>query len=377
MKKKVVLGMSGGVDSSVSAYLLKEAGYEVIGVFMQNWDPALNGDLADPYVDKEICQATEDYQDAKKVADSLDIPIERVDFVKEYWDKVFVMFLEEYKKGRTPNPDILCNKYIKFRAFLDYAQEKYNPDYIAMGHYAQVEHEPVKLIRGLDSNKDQTYFLEQLSSEQLSKVLFPIGNLQKDKVREIAREQNLATANKKDSTGICFIGERNFTKFLTSYIDENPGQVLDIKTKKQVGEHKGLMFYTIGQRKGLGIGGLKDFENVKWYVCQKDLKNNILYVANTNDESYLYSNKAIVKDINWIPKDDTKILSAKFRYRSEDVNIIDYIWKSENEIELIYDKTIAVTPGQAAVFYNKEQCLGGGTIEEIYLNDEVRGIVSH
>ncbi len=375
MRKKVVIGMSGGVDSSVCAYLLKKQGYEVIGVFMQNWDPALNGDLADPYIDADICQAQEDFNDAKAVADQLNIPLEKVDFVKEYWDKVFVTFLEEYKKGRTPNPDILCNKYIKFEAFINYAQEKYDPDYIAMGHYAQIEHDPVKLIRGLDENKDQTYFLAQLSGKQLNKILFPIGNLQKSEVREIAKREGLATAQKKDSTGICFIGERNFTQFLTSYINKNPGDILDIDTKKKVGEHQGLMFYTIGQRKGLGIGGLKEFENVKWYVCQKDLKNNILYVANTNNVEYLMSNKAIITNVNWIPDKSKEIKTTKFRYRSKDVEITTYKWIDDKTLEIKYPEFEAVTPGQFAVFYHEEECLGGGIIDEVYLGDEVRGII--
>lgn len=375
MKKKVVLGMSGGVDSSVCAHLLIEQGYEVIGVFMQNWDPALNGDLADPYIDKEVCQAQEDFLDAKNVADQLGIQIEKVDFVGEYWDKVFLMFLEEYKKGRTPNPDILCNKYIKFRSFLDYAQKKYNPDYIAMGHYAQVEHNPVKLIRGKDQNKDQTYFLEQLNKEQLSKTLFPIGHLEKSQVRKIAEDIGLSVAKKKDSTGICFIGERNFTQFLTSYIPTSKGDILDIETNKKIGEHNGLMFYTIGQRKGLGIGGLKDFENVKWYVCQKDLENNILYVSNTNNKQYLYSNRSIIKNINWIREDKKEICSVKFRYRSEDVKVVKYKWLNNTEIEMFYETTEAVTPGQAAVFYNEEECLGGGEIDAVYLEDEKRAII--
>lgn len=370
MAKKVVVGMSGGVDSSVAAYLLKEQGYEVIGLFMQNWDPALNGDLADPYVDAEICQAQEDFLDAKAVADELGIELHRVDFVQEYWDKVFKFFLEEYRKARTPNPDILCNKYIKFRAFMDYAFEKFDPDYIAMGHYAQVEHQPVRLIRGLDDNKDQTYFLQQLTAEQLSKTLFPIGHLEKSEVRKIAREQNLATAEKKDSTGICFIGERNFTKFLTSYIEKKPGDILDYETKTKVGTHEGLMFYTIGQRRGMGIGGHKNFPGVKWYVCAKDIENNILYVANSDTPEYLDSNNAIIEDINWLGLDDDTIKSAKFRYRSKDIEITKYEWLSDNSMRVYYPKADAITPGQACVFYMDEYCLGGGTIEEVFIDEE-------
>lgn len=370
MKKKVVVGMSGGVDSSVAAYLLKEQGYEVIGLFMQNWDPALNGDLADPYVDAEICQAQEDFLDAKAVADKLDIELHRVDFVQEYWDNVFKFFLEEYKKARTPNPDILCNKYIKFHAFMNYAFEKFDPDYIAMGHYAQVMHNPVRLIRGLDENKDQTYFLQQLNKEQLSKTLFPIGHLEKSEVRKIAREQNLATAEKKDSTGICFIGERNFTKFLMSYIETNPGDILDYETKIKVGEHKGLMFYTIGQRRGMGIGGNKAFTNVKWYVCAKDIENNILYVANSNTPEYLYSNNAIIEGINWLGNENDVIKTAKFRYRSKDIKINKYEILDNDSIRVYYDQADAITPGQACVFYMDEYCLGGGTIEQVFKDDK-------
>lgn len=369
MSKKVVVGMSGGVDSSVAAYLLKEQGYEVIGLFMQNWDPALNGDLADPYVDAEICQAQEDFNDAKLVADSIGIELHRVDFVEEYWNKVFKFFLDEYKKARTPNPDILCNKYIKFRAFMDYAFEMFDPDYIAMGHYAQVSHDPVRMIRGLDDNKDQTYFLSQLTEEQLSKTLFPIGHLEKSEVRKIAKEQNLATAEKKDSTGICFIGERNFTKFLTSYIDKKPGDILDYETKTKVGEHNGLMFYTIGQRRGMGIGGHKGFEGVKWYVCAKDIENNILYVANSDNPEYLDSNSAIIEDINWLGLDGDVIKTAKFRYRSKDITIDKYEWLSDNSMRVWYPKADAITPGQACVFYMDQICLGGGTIEEVYIDD--------
>lgn len=365
--KKVVLGMSGGVDSAVSAYLLKEQGYEVICLFMQNWDPALNGDLADPYVDKEICQAQEDYNDAKQVAKQLGLPIYKVDFVSEYWNKVFQFFLSEYKKGRTPNPDILCNKYIKFKAFMDYAFEEFNPDYIAMGHYARVEHEPVvRLLRGLDDHKDQTYFLEQLSKEQLSKSLFPIGNLEKSEVRRIAKENNFVNAEKKDSTGICFIGERNFTKFLEGYIPKNPGDVIDIESNEVVGTHNGLMFHTIGQRKGLGIGGLKGRENAKFYVCQKDIEKNILYVTTAKHKEFLTSNKVIISDINIIREEN--ILSVKFRYNSEDVKVIS-VTKEKDKYILTYNPTEAVTPGQACVFYNNEECLGGGTIDEVYYND--------
>ena len=261
MKKRVVLGLSGGVDSAVAAYVLKEQGYEVIGVFMRNWDSTLNNDiLGNPTNDNDICPQEEDYNDAKKVAQHLGIELRRVDFIKEYWDHVFTYFLEEYAKGRTPNPDILCNKHIKFKAFLDYAKS-IDADFIATGHYARVEHHPDEdsvMLRGVDNNKDQTYFLCQLNQSQLQASLFPIGELTKPEVRKIAEDLNLPVAHKKDSTGICFIGERDFREFLKNYIPAKSGKMVDIESGKVVGEHQGIMYYTIGQRKGLNIGGPGD-----------------------------------------------------------------------------------------------------------------------
>ncbi len=361
MKKKVIVGMSGGVDSSVSAYLLKEQGYEVEGLFMQNWDPALNNDLADPFIDKDICQAEIDYQDAKKVCDKLGIKLHRVNFVKEYWDKVFTYFIEEYKKGRTPNPDIFCNKYIKFESFLNYATEKYDCDYIAMGHYAKVREG--KLLRGIDSNKDQTYFLSQLSKKQLEKTLFPIGDMQKKEVREIAQKLDLITANKKDSTGVCFIGERNFGLFLSSYLNDKPGDIIDFHTSKKVASHKGLFYYTIGQRKGLNIGGNKEFDNLPWFVVGKDIKENTLIVS--QDEKLLLSNKVSIEKENFLTEKLSEIKTVKLRYRSKDVEVKS-IENKEGKYYIEYELTEAVTPGQAIVFYNEEECLGGAIISEVF-----------
>ncbi len=365
MKKKVIVGMSGGVDSSVSAYLLKEEGYEVEALFMQNWDPALNNDLADPFIDKDICQAELDYQDAKKVCEKLDIKLHRVNFVKEYWDKVFTYFIDEYKKGRTPNPDIFCNKYIKFESFLNYAIEKFDCDYIAMGHYARVEEG--RLLRGVDKNKDQTYFLSQLSKEQLKKTLFPIGDIKKEEVRKIASDLGLVTANKKDSTGVCFIGERNFGLFLSSYLNDKKGDIVDYQTDKKISEHKGLFYYTIGQRKGLNIGGSKEFENLPWFVVGKDIKTNTLLVS--QNENLLVSNKVKIEKPNFLTEDYNQIKSVKLRYRSEDVKV-KKVEKVNEDIFISYIDTEAVTPGQAIVFYNKDECLGGAIISTVYLNDK-------
>lgn len=368
MKKKVVLGLSGGVDSAVAAYLLKEQGYEVIGVFMRNWDSQLNNDvLGNPTNDNDICPQEQDYNDAKAVAAHLGIEIKRVDFIKEYWDKVFTYFIDEYAKGRTPNPDILCNKHIKFKAFLDYAREL-NADFIATGHYAQIEHHDGKdsvMLKGLDNNKDQTYFLCQLNQKQLQSSLFPLGKITKQEVRQIAKDLKLPVANKKDSTGICFIGERDFKQFLQNYIPAKPGKMVDIQTKKVIGDHIGIMYYTIGQRKGLGIGGAGD----AWFVVGKDYTKNILYICQGDQNDWLLSDGALISDVNWIPsKKPEKPLhcQAKFRYRQKD-NPITLEFINENTVMLKFDVPVkAVTPGQAAVFYDGDQCLGGGTIEKVY-----------
>lgn len=369
---KVIVGLSGGVDSSIAAYLLKKEGYNVEAVFMRNWDSALNNDiLGNPTIDEDICPQELDYNDAIKVAEKLDIPLRRVDFIKEYWDRVFTYFLDEYKKGRTPNPDILCNREVKFKAFLDYAMAS-DSDYIAMGHYARVEHNETenKLLRGLDNNKDQTYFLSQLNQDQLSKTLFPIGHLNKSEVRKIAEELDLVTAKKKDSTGICFIGERNFKQFLQNYLPAKPGKMMTF-SGEVIGEHQGLMYYTIGQRKGLGISGKGD----AWFVVGKNLDENILYVGQGFENEYLYSNKCIVSEVNWLPAEKFEgelHCTAKFRYRQKDVPVV-LKWSNDNTLEVHMKENVrAVTPGQAAVFYDGEVCLGGGFIDDVYFNDKKR-----
>ena len=372
---KVILGLSGGVDSSVALKLLKDEGYDVEAMFMRNWDSATNNDiLGNPDIDDEVCPQEKDYQDAEHVANELGVKLNRVDFIGEYWDTVFSYFLSEYKKGRTPNPDIMCNKYIKFNAFLKHAYDM-GADYIAMGHYARVRHEKDKsyLLRGVDTNKDQTYFLCQISQAQLRKSLFPIGHLTKPEVRKIAEESNLYTAHKKDSTGICFIGERNFKKFLQNYLPSQPGNMVTMDGRV-IGRHDGLMYYTIGQRKGLGIGGNNEFKNEAWFVCGKDLKKNELIIGQGHDSEYLISNNCICSSINWICDTpvEGKPYTAKFRYRQKDVPVtLEFI--GDDKIKVNYPQgERAVTPGQAAVIYDGEVCLGGALIDEVYFNEERR-----
>ncbi|WP_368652170.1 tRNA 2-thiouridine(34) synthase MnmA [Ornithinibacillus sp. 4-3] len=362
---RVVVGMSGGVDSSVAALLLKEQGYDVVGIFMKNWDDTdENG----------VCTATEDFNDVVRVCNQLDIPYYAVNFEKQYWDKVFTYFLEEYKAGRTPNPDVMCNKEIKFKAFLDHALSL-GADYLATGHYAQVRrvNGKTEMLRGKDNNKDQTYFLNQLSGETLNQVMFPLGHLDKKEVREIASKHGLATANKKDSTGICFIGERNFKQFLSEYLPAQPGEMRTM-TNKKIGMHDGLMYYTIGQRQGLGIGGSGE----PWFVVGKNLQENILYVEQGFDNEFLYSDGIIATKINWVNPEDVKAeftCTAKFRYRQQD-SLVHVKILTDGRTEVIFDQPErAITPGQAVVFYDGEICLGGGTIDQIFKNDEVLSYV--
>ena len=371
MAKRVVIGLSGGVDSSVAIIKLLEEGYDVEAVFMRNWDSATNNDLlGNPTLNDDVCPQEVDYQDAIKVAEKLGVKLHRIDFIEEYWNRVFSYFIDEYKKARTPNPDIMCNKEIKFKAFLDYAKTL-NADYIAMGHYARVIHDGDKhyLLRGLDANKDQSYFLCQLSQEQLSKALFPIGEMQKTDVRRLAEEYDLVTAKKKDSTGVCFIGERNFKEFLKNYLPARKGNMVDTNGNI-VGTHDGVMYYTIGQRKGLGIGG----EGDAWFVIGKDITTNTLYVGQGVSQELLYANRAILTDVNFIngPLDENKIYTAKFRYRGTDIEVkVKYL--DNNLVEVTSLTPVkAITPGQSCVFYDGEYCLGGGIIDKVYFNDELR-----
>ena len=370
--KKVIIGLSGGVDSSVSAYLLKQEGYDVEAVFMRNWDSATNQDvLGNPTLYDDLCEQEKDYMDAKRVADFLNIKLHKVDFIEDYWDRVFAYFLEEYKKNRTPNPDVLCNNEIKFKAFIDYAK-RFNPDYIAMGHYARIKvvNGVNHLQKGLDNSKDQSYFLSQLKLEQLNNVLFPIGNLTKAEVRKIANDINLPTANKKDSTGICFIGERHFNDFLANYLPAMPGEMKKLDGT-YIKKHNGLMNYTIGQRKGLGIGGTKE-DTGAWYVVGKDLKTNTLYVEPNSEHINLYSDEVIVKDVIWRGDKINKNYKAKFRYRQEDIDV-ELTWLDETSFKVYVPKNArAVTPGQVCAIYENDLCIGSGFIDTCYYKGEIR-----
>ena len=357
---KVVVGVSGGVDSSVAVKLLKDQGYDVVGLFMVNWEE-----------DSEFCTAEQDYEDVKRVCNALKIPYFSVNYSKEYYDRVFKYFLEEYKKGRTPNPDVLCNREIKFGPFLDFAKS-IGADYIATGHYCKKVEKDGKfyLAKAKDLNKDQSYFLNQLSQEQLKYVLFPLADIEKPKVREIAKELNLVNATKKDSTGICFIGERNFKKFLQEYLPAKPGKIMTLDGRV-VGTHDGLMYYTIGQRRGLGIGGRPDSNGERWFVLKKDLENNILYVSQGEGEE-LFSSGLVSEKFNWIPErpnEDEFDCYAKFRYRQSDQKVHVKIVDDYIEVSF-YEKQRAVTQGQYVVLYKDDNegnslCLGGAVIDKV------------
>lgn len=373
-KIKVMVGLSGGVDSAVAAYLLKEQGYEVIGGFMRNWDSLANNDfLGNPNLKEDTCPQEADYDDAVAVAQKLDIPLVRQDFINEYWDYVFSYFLDEYKAGRTPNPDIFCNKYIKFAAFLKFAHEQ-GCQYIATGHYAKVlidEKGVFRLAQSLDENKDQTYFLSQLNQEQLKASLFPLANLKKQEVRTIAAKLGLEVADKKDSTGVCFIGERHFKQFLTNYIPAQPGEIIDIVSGEVLGKHSGVFYYTIGQRKGLGIGGISGHEATSWIVVKKDVVKNILYVTSKLEKVQLAGNRVIIDTLNWnsYPPTEDKNYQAKFRYRQQSVEVVIEKMTENQLIVTLPTPLEAITPGQGAVLYDGQFCLGGGIISQVYYDN--------
>lgn len=354
-QKHIIVGMSGGVDSSVTALLLKEAGYHVEGVFMKNWEE----DDTDTF-----CPATVDMADAQAVCDTLQIELHRVNFAAEYWERVFTHFLAEYQAGRTPNPDVLCNKEIKFKAFLDFAKQR-GADFIATGHYARIHN--LQLLKGLDPNKDQSYFLYLLTQEQLAQSLFPVGELKKETVRDIAKKAGFINHIKKDSTGICFIGERKFKTFLNEYLPAKPGNI-ETPEGKVIGQHDGLMFYTLGQRQGLKIGGLKNADESPWYVVAKNLEKNALIVAQGHNNPLMFTNALIANQVHWIGGEPNELPMkawAKTRYRQPDQPCtISKI--TEDQYQVIFDQPQrAVTPGQSVVFYQQEICLGGGIIVDI------------
>ncbi len=364
MSKKVIVGMSGGVDSSVTALLLLEQGHQVTGLFMKNWEED-DG--------TEYCTAMEDLADAQQVCDKLGIELKTVNFAAEYWDEVFEVFLSEFKAGRTPNPDILCNKHVKFKAFLNYAIEDLGAEYIATGHYAQVSERDGEyfLLKGLDPNKEQSYFLYTLGQKQLSRTLFPIGHLHKPEIRAMADKAGFANSRKKDSTGICFIGERKFTEFLQRYLPTQPGE-MRTPEGQYIGKHHGLMYYTFGQRQGLGIGGVKNAPDEPWYVLEKDLENNVLIVGQGHDHPLMLHNTLEASQLDWCsnkPLTQPIRCSAKTRYRQADQPC--YLEPIGNDrCKATFDQPQrAITPGQSVVFYDGEICLGGGIIES-KINEE-------
>lgn len=353
----VIVGMSGGVDSSVSAHLLIQEGHKVEGLFMKNWEE-----------EDGSCTASEDIEDAQKACDTLGIPLHKINFAAEYWDNVFSYFLSEYESGRTPNPDILCNSEIKFKYFVDYAKSL-GADYIATGHYAGIlktSDGDLNLVKGKDQSKDQSYFLYNLNQEQLASAMFPLAGLEKTKIREIAKEINLLNHNKKDSTGVCFISPGKFRTFLQTYIPSKPGKILTVDGK-HVGDHEGVMYYTIGQRQGLGIGGHKDYPDEPWFVVEKNVSDNTLTVVQGTNNELLYHDALISGPIHWInPTNNagaTFKCKAKIRYRQPDQACTVKI--SDNECKIIFEeKQRAISPGQSVVFYDNETCLGGAIIQK-------------
>ena len=363
--QKVIVGMSGGVDSSVAALLLIEQGYQVEGLFMKNWDEDDGS---------EYCTAIADLADAQQVCDKLGITLHTANFAADYWDNVFEHFLEEYRAGRTPNPDILCNREIKFKVFLDYAQIL-GADYIATGHYTRVDNATghARLLKGLDNNKDQSYFLHAVEERAFAKSLFPVGELDKPEVRAIADKHGFVTSDKKDSTGICFIGERRFKDFLEQYIPAQPG-VMETPEGVTMGEHQGLMFYTIGQRQGLGIGGVKDSGDAPWYTLDKDLDRNVLIVGQGSEHPLLFTDHLAASGINWINGQPSAAeplhCMAKTRYRQPDQGCSVQVDTQGSCVVSFNEPQRAVTPGQSVVFYQGDCCLGGGVIERTWNQSE-------
>jgi tRNA-uridine 2-sulfurtransferase len=355
--QRIVVGISGGVDSSVTAHLLQQQGYEVHGLFMKNWDE----DDTDGY-----CSAAVDLEDAQQVCDTLGIPLLTRNFASEYWENVFSYFLDEYRRGRTPNPDVLCNKEIKFKTFLEQALDM-GASHIATGHYARVQYRDgyFRLLKGKDGNKDQSYFLHALNQQQLEKTLFPLGELEKPEVRRLAEQARFANHKKKDSTGICFIGERKFKEFLSRYLPAQPGE-MQTPDGQCIGQHDGLMYYTLGQRQGLGIGGAKDASGEPWYVVAKKLDENILVVAQGHDHPLLFREQLSADQLNWIaqtPKQLPFRCSAKTRYRQAD-QACTITQLDDDSCTVIFEQPQrAITPGQSVVFYRDDECLGGGVIQ--------------
>lgn len=355
MSERIVVGMSGGVDSSVAALLLKEQGYDVIGVFMKNWEEQ---------DDSGVCTAENDWRDVREVCDIIGIPYYSVNFAREYWDRVFSYFLSEYRAGRTPNPDVLCNREIKFRAFLDFAMQL-GASRMATGHFVQTD-EQGHLLRGADPGKDQSYFLYMLKKHQLQKAVFPVGHLTKAEVRRIAEEKGLPVSKKKDSTGVCFIGERKFKQFLQTYLPAQPGDMVDPQGRV-VGRHDGLMYYTLGQRRGLGIGGCGDGRS--WFVIGKELEKNRLLVAQGEDHPMLYSSRSLAGGVTWVGdapicEGETLTCTAKYRYRQADQPVNATLRQGKLLLHSLEPQR-AVTPGQSAVLYQGEKCLGGAVVEAV------------
>lgn len=360
---KIVTGLSGGVDSAVAALLLKQQGHDVAAVFMKNWDED---------DDTDYCPAAQDLADARAVADRLGIELHTVSFSAQYWDRVFKHFLDEYQAGRTPSPDIICNREIKFRAFLDHATGL-GADYIATGHYARIEKQPrVRLLSGIDTDKDQTYFLHGLSRDQLGKSVFPLGEMLKSGVRKLARESGLPVHDKKDSTGICFIGERRFSEFLARYLQKNPGEIRTLEDEV-IGEHDGLMFYTIGQRQGLGIGGRKASTGEPWYVSDKEIETNILRVVQGVNHPALFRQGLRASQLHWISADTpppTLTCTARIRHQQAlQACTVTMLGEDACHIKFKHPQR-AITPGQSVVLYDQDECLGGGIIEEALADED-------